>query len=340
MTFAPEAFRTERKRAAQFVEDMLKLTNDLRSITPEILKKNPTILPALRMCCCPPIARDRLIGLSGTVDSLVDSMEKNRCVPVRMGMRKLDEGLARLGETILKMVDVEIFPWVPENKSPSEVERSLAAGIIADRLCGAAADPIVRNAQERRQLEVIASWLEERGYEKAQAVRLENMTPGTFGFRVNVRVNREDGGSNNIPVDVAIRPQEAKEGELPILIEAKSAGDFTNVNKRRKEEAAKMQQLRPRTEKMSGMCFSSADILIQGILNTKLAKALIGSGNTELMNWASWTYEFSSSGNGTSPNVQQACDLAKTQEERNRLGQFATPTDLADAILEAGLSFP
>lgn len=31
---------------------------------------------------------------------------------------------------------------------------------------------------------------------------------------------------------------------MPILIEAKSAGDFTNVNKRRKEEAAKMQQLR------------------------------------------------------------------------------------------------
>ena len=31
---------------------------------------------------------------------------------------------------------------------------------------------------------------------------------------------------------------------MPILMEAKSAGDFTNVNKRRKEEAVKMQQLR------------------------------------------------------------------------------------------------
>ena len=36
----------------------------------------------------------------------------------------------------------------------------------------------------------------------------------------------------------------AKAGELPLLIEAKSAGDFTNVNKRRKEEATKMTQLR------------------------------------------------------------------------------------------------
>lgn len=31
---------------------------------------------------------------------------------------------------------------------------------------------------------------------------------------------------------------------MPLLIEAKSAGDFTNTNKRRKEEAVKYQQLK------------------------------------------------------------------------------------------------
>lgn len=31
---------------------------------------------------------------------------------------------------------------------------------------------------------------------------------------------------------------------MPLFLEAKSAGDFTNVNKWRKEEAVKMQQLR------------------------------------------------------------------------------------------------
>jgi type II restriction enzyme len=39
-------------------------------------------------------------------------------------------------------------------------------------------------------------------------------------------------------------PKNAKGGQLPLLFEAKSAGDFTNTNKRRKEEAAKMSQLR------------------------------------------------------------------------------------------------
>ena len=32
--------------------------------------------------------------------------------------------------------------------------------------------------------------------------------------------------------------------KIPVLIEAKSAGDFTNVNKRRKEEATKIRQIR------------------------------------------------------------------------------------------------
>ena len=47
----------------------------------------------------------------------------------------------------------------------------------------------------------------------------------------------------NIPVDVVIQPTKLRKDHLPILIEAKSAGDFTNTNKRRKEEATKIHQL-------------------------------------------------------------------------------------------------
>jgi hypothetical protein len=41
-----------------------------------------------------------------------------------------------------------------------------------------------------------------------------------------------------------VMPLTAKAGALPLMIEAKSAGDFTNTNKRRKEEAQKINQLR------------------------------------------------------------------------------------------------
>ena len=48
----------------------------------------------------------------------------------------------------------------------------------------------------------------------------------------------------NIPVDLVLQPKSPAPNRIPILIEAKSAGDFTNVNKRRKEEATKIRQLR------------------------------------------------------------------------------------------------
>ena len=48
----------------------------------------------------------------------------------------------------------------------------------------------------------------------------------------------------NIPIDAVIMPENSKGTQLPLFFEAKSAGDFTNTNKRRKEEAVKMTQLR------------------------------------------------------------------------------------------------
>lgn len=71
------------------------------------------------------------------------------------------------------------------------------------------------------------------------------MPPGTFSFRLNVPVKLEGGVKVvNIPVDAVIMPKTGKSGQLPIFFEAKSAGDFANTNKRRKEEAVKMAQLR------------------------------------------------------------------------------------------------
>lgn len=49
--------------------------------------------------------------------------------------------------------------------------------------------------------------------------------------------------SVNIPIDAVIMPKRAKPDDYPLFFEAKSAGDFTNTNKRRKEEAIKMAQL-------------------------------------------------------------------------------------------------
>ena len=70
------------------------------------------------------------------------------------------------------------------------------------------------------------------------------MAAGTFNFHLNVPVKLESGTSVNIPIDAVIMPKSARPSDYPIFFEAKSAGDFTNTNKRRKEEAVKMSQLR------------------------------------------------------------------------------------------------
>lgn len=74
---------------------------------------------------------------------------------------------------------------------------------------------------------------------------LSEMEPGTFTFRMNVMVG--SAKQVKIPIDVVIQPNTPRPNCLPILIAAKSAGDFTNGNKRRKEEAKKMTQLKSRS---------------------------------------------------------------------------------------------
>jgi len=201
------------------------------------------------MSTCPPIARDRLVGLAGVSKTLVGSMEDstNPRIPPRITSEKLDEDLKRICEIIMKMTDPDIFVWLDRDVSATEVEIARAATIVADRLCGAVSDPIIRNAQEKRQLNAIGKWLQAKKYTHVEGVKFNEMKTGTFSFRTNVPISMAGEGEPakvNIPIDVAIMPMKAKSGDLPLLIEAKSAGDFANVNKRRKEEAQKMAQLK------------------------------------------------------------------------------------------------
>ncbi len=63
------------------------------------------------------------------------------------------------------------------------------------------------------------------------------MPPGIYGFGRKIPVIRADGYPQHLTVDFVVSPLDAK---LPrVCLELKSAGDFTNVNKRRKEESDK-----------------------------------------------------------------------------------------------------
>lgn len=246
MRFAPKAFRETRFKTTLQVEKALEITKNLTQIDKNTLKENPNILPILRMVTCPPIARDRLIGLSSVSPNMVKVMEEGK-LPKRMDKSQLNIELNKIGKTIEKMMDIDIFPWLETQKTPQKDELIRASTIVADRLCGSIADPIIRNAQEKRQLSTIKRWLKKRNYKEVkigEKTAFEIMQPGTFTFRLNVSVNLDDGMRKvNIPIDAVVMPMKAKKNQFPILIEAKSAGDFTNTNKRRKEEAMKISQL-------------------------------------------------------------------------------------------------
>lgn len=247
LTFAPKAFRETRLQTTKDVEATLEATDNLTNIALSILHAHPEILPTLRMSTCPPLAVDRLIGLAKVPGGLVKRMENKKQLPVRLKGLKLDEELRKIGNVIERMADPDIFVWFNRKELATETKIHRAATIVADRLCGSVANPIIRNAQEKRQLAAIKAWLEFRHYRQvaaADGARFDAMPAGTFSFRMNVPVTLEGGNRVNIPVDAVIMPAIAKAGALPVFFEAKSAGDFTNVNKRRKEEAAKMTQLR------------------------------------------------------------------------------------------------
>lgn len=245
MEFAPRTFRVERGKATERVLDLFKKTKNLLTIDTSTILQNPDIVTALRMSTCPPIARDRLVGLANVEKSLISTFETNK-LPARMNANILKSRIEAIVKTISTLLDVDLFPWISKKNKPTDEELSRSAMVVADRLCGANSDPIIRNAQEARQLAKLSDFLSQNGYTRYDGGILKDirmMPKKTFAIRMNV-IGVSNGHEVNIPVDMVVQPAKPFNSRIPLLIEAKSAGDFTNVNKRRKEEAQKYAQLK------------------------------------------------------------------------------------------------
>jgi hypothetical protein len=185
------------------------------------------------------MARDRFVGFSGTNKSLVTTMERKGVIPPKA--RELDTQLAAMCDFLRPLFDPALFCWLEHDRSPTAQERTGALLIIGERLATAEYLQLLRNVQEARQKELLRAYLESEGFEESSRSAFE-MPPGTFGFGRNVLVVREDGQPRKLPVDCVVCP--LVEGLPLACVELKSAGDFTNVNKRRKEESNKNDALK------------------------------------------------------------------------------------------------
>jgi len=245
---APVAFREARATTSVTVETGLEATADLRDLSPEALQLRPGIVATLRMCTAPPLAIERLIGLAGVPPAMIRRMEKRAELPPRMPADELERNLAAVSDVLRRLLDRDLFTWLDRESAPDDRERERAIAVVADRLTGSIVNPLLRLGQEQRQLDALRAWLVARGYRDAageDAFAFDAMEAGTFRFRANVPPAAQANDRDiNVPMDAVVMPHGAERRDYPVLIEAKSAGDFTNVNKRRKEEAAKFGQLR------------------------------------------------------------------------------------------------
>lgn len=204
----------------------------------------------LRMLCAPPIARDRLAGLAHVPRTQIKAMEDGK-LPGRDRPQQyfIDTHIPALLSVIMRLLDRQLINWLDCEPKNFSRDLHIAKSVVADRLCGVTSDPIIRNAQEARQLAVISAYLDSRGYRRIDnsSIGAFDMPHGTYAYHKNIRMFKnafdDRDGYVNTPIDVVIMPLNPKRN-TPVLVECKSAGDFTNTNKRRKEEDAKVSQLR------------------------------------------------------------------------------------------------
>lgn len=248
MNFAPHAFRSARGTCLEQVDKLFTESDNLASLGSDLLIQRPEALSTLRMLCAPPVAVDRLAGLADVSNTKVKKMEKGS-LPTRGKADFIKNDVPALLNVITRLLDKQLMSWLDSDSQPSETDLLVAKSVVADRLCGSTSDPIIRNEQEARQLRKISAYLEAKGYSfhDDASVGAFDMPHGTYAYHKSVRMfkNAKDDSDGwvNTPVDVVIMPLDHSISK-PLLVECKSAGDFTNTNKRRKEEDTKVTQLR------------------------------------------------------------------------------------------------
>lgn len=361
LRYAPETYRSQRAIRIAQVRNALAKSQNLRNVSPQLLYENPEMLPVLRMTTAPPLARDRLMGLSYVSRSLIESMEGNEVqpprIPPRLNQAEAESALQRICDVVGELIDHDLFAWLKDSRDPTPQELDRAVIVVSDRLSGAIADPILRNVQEQRQLAALKRWLLQRGYTEipAGASRtLENLTPGSFAFHMNIYVGSK-GKSIKMPIDCVVKPFGAAPDRFPILIEAKSAGDVTNTNKRRKEEAQKVAQLKARFGDTATLILLLCGYFDAGYLgyeasegidwvwehrldDLELVLPLRGDEHRLKEVQASTLYSTVDPVEVKRFAMQKTIDAAKSSLDRNRLGQFSTPYALACQITAATLA--
>jgi hypothetical protein len=182
---AREAFRQERMQEPleqyletfdQYqgvVEDLLETTIDLSKLDDTALDvlTNPNLLDAFRYLAGPPVSADDLKVLSEAV------LTPNR-------LRNDDEMVKRVVEVVRVGLDRRRFPWVTEDREPTEAERSGAVLASAALIATSRVSTSRRSEGKERQEALVEEALTRAGLTKVASRTVQTMNqaprPGEF----------------------------------------------------------------------------------------------------------------------------------------------------------------
>lgn len=244
--YSVQAAKRVKNDSKKIVDLFLQKTDSITKFNSDIIKNNPELLTVARMMCSPILAVDRLAGLSKVPNNKIRDLEKNKFPKNKNTFIKDD--VPKIIDVIKKLVDREYFSSILSGKRPLSQEINIAKAILVDRISGSKANTLIRNEQEKRQFQVIETYLKNKGYSNYRGdADSFNMPNGTYAFHKKVELfrNSRDNSDGTVmtPMDIVIKRKD-NYYRNPIWIECKSAGDFANVNKRRKEEGEKANQLK------------------------------------------------------------------------------------------------
>lgn len=202
----------------------------------------PSILTALRALTRRDIGTSQIATFLGVGTSMFEAIEREE-KPVKQIASKVEELLR-------KELDESLAPWILEARKPTDAERTRSVIVAADRILRRSTSTELRYKHEPRQLGKLENFLKRCGYSEVQGTNItdprRDMKQGTFAFRVNIDGTTVDGVTLKQNVDTLIMPTSKSGNFLPIFLEAKSMTDEVNPNKRQKEEAQKVDNVRRR----------------------------------------------------------------------------------------------
>jgi XamI restriction endonuclease len=167
---AREDYISHFNEARSAIEDLLELSTDLTTLqqTGRAAVADYGCLEALRYIAAPPVSTDDLETLSGVAERNFDA----------------DGQWPDVIATVLALVDTQRFPWLTDNREPTEAERhaaiiSTAAQIASRRILTARA-----NEAKAAQEELVRTALSDSGFTEVPARVIDTLRtapdPGEF----------------------------------------------------------------------------------------------------------------------------------------------------------------